>query len=157
MEVWLFLAALLLVPLALITRTSFVFLKQVRQAPPWRLALGSFLHLQPSLLRPPPSPALSSTDNVSFLESHPHHSCSPSTCSAFFLSIEFISISGHIQIIFFKYLSPSMRRKASRDSFQCYMHQAYSNNWHIVGLQIHWRRKWQPTPVFLPRNPMDRV
>ena len=102
MEVWLFLAALLLVPLALITRTSFVFLKQVRQAPPWRLALGSFLHLQPSLLRPPPSPALSSTDNVSFPESHPHHSCSPSTCSAFFLSIEFISISGHIQIIFFK-------------------------------------------------------
>ena len=21
---------------------------------------------------------------------------------------------------------------------------------------FHWRRKWQPTPVFLPGNPMDR-
>ena len=23
-------------------------------------------------------------------------------------------------------------------------------------LVIHWRRKWQPTPVFLPEQPMDR-
>jgi len=22
--------------------------------------------------------------------------------------------------------------------------------------KIPWRRKWQPTPVFLPGNPMDR-
>ena len=26
----------------------------------------------------------------------------------------------------------------------------------IPGLEIPWRRKWQPTPVFLPENPMDR-
>ena len=25
----------------------------------------------------------------------------------------------------------------------------------IPGLGIPWRRKWQPTPVFLPENPMD--
>ena len=26
----------------------------------------------------------------------------------------------------------------------------------VILRKIPWRRKWQPTPVFLPGNPMDR-
>ena len=33
------------------------------------------------------------------------------------------------------------------------IHQTQFDPW--VG-KIPWRRKWQPTPVFLPGNPMDR-
>ena len=33
----------------------------------------------------------------------------------------------------------------------------YSNNKTYPWVRkIPWRRKWQPTPIFLPRNPMDR-
>ena len=34
---------------------------------------------------------------------------------------------------------------------QCRRHEF--NPW--IG-KIHWRRKWQPTPIFLQGNPMDR-
>ena len=34
---------------------------------------------------------------------------------------------------------------------QCRRTELYPGAW-----KIPWRRKWQPTPVFLPGNPMDR-
>ena len=32
----------------------------------------------------------------------------------------------------------------------------YSVILHVCNGKIPWRRKWQPTPVFLPGNPIDR-